>query len=42
MINRETLPWIIGALLVVLGVILLLWLALPEENTLPQDYSGVT
>ena len=41
MINRETLPWILGALLVVLGVILALWLCLPEENTLPKDYGGV-
>ena len=41
MINRETMPWIIGALIVVIAVALLLWLALPAENTLPNDYSGV-
>lgn len=41
MINRETMPWIIGAMLVLLTVILVLWLALPAENTLPKDYSGV-
>ena len=39
--NRETLPWILGALLVVLGVIAVLWFCLPEENTLPSDYSGM-
>ena len=41
MINRETLPWILGAFLVVLGVIAVLWFCLPEANTLPGDYSGV-
>ena len=41
MMNRETLPWIVGALVVVVGVILALWLMLPAENTLPGDYSGV-
>jgi hypothetical protein len=41
MINRETLPWLLGALLVILGVLMVLWLTTPEENTLPQDYDGV-
>ena len=41
MINRETMPWIIGALIVLLTVFLVLWFVLPEENTLPNDYSGV-
>ena len=41
MINRETLPWLLGALLVVVGVLILLWFTAPEENTLPQEYGGV-
>ena len=34
----RALPWIIGALLVILAVVLYLWLTAPEENPLPAIY----
>ena len=35
---RGSLPWIIGALLVVIGVLVYLWLTAPPDNPLPQVY----
>ena len=35
---RETLPWILGALVVVGAVVAYLWLTAPEENLLPHVY----
>lgn len=35
---RESLPWIIGALLVVLAVLLFLWWTRPPDNPLPAVY----
>lgn len=38
MSGRDTLPWLLGALAVVLLVVALLWLTRPPENLLPQVY----
>lgn len=35
---RDVLPWILGALAVVVLVGLLLWLTAPPDNTLPDVY----
>ena len=38
MLDREALPWIAGALAVVVIVALALWLTRPEPNQLPEVY----
>ena len=35
---RDTFPWVLGALLVVILVAAALWLTAPPENTLPEVY----
>lgn len=35
---RGSLPWIIGALLVVIAVLLYLWFTAPPDNPLPHVY----
>lgn len=35
---REALPWIAGALVVVVLVAVAVWLSLPEEDILPDIY----
>jgi hypothetical protein len=35
---RDTLPWLLGALLVVAGVLAYLWLTAPDTNRLPEVY----
>ena len=37
-LRREDLPWIAGALIVVLAVLLLLWLLTPQPNPLQGIY----
>jgi hypothetical protein len=36
--RRDVFVWVGGALLIVAGVLVWLWLSRPEENLLPEQY----